>query len=194
MNAATQTGSRRSSLKYEPRDLEFGTSGRRGKVVDLTQLEVYINALAELEYLQSLDTSEGGIVRGQEFFFARDLRPSSDSFVPELEGRGEIAQANRGCNPGRWNARGQPWLDTDSRADMLCAGARQRQHHGDRQPHSIRFAHVSPVGAAILAAAGIAVMAIACFAETRGKLRQAKLSSPYHYLISVENDLDLRVV
>jgi len=93
MNGATQTGSLRASLKYEPRELEFGTSGRRGKVVDLTQLEVYINALAELEYLQSLDASEGGIVRGQEFFFARDLRPSSDSFVPELEGRGEIAQA-----------------------------------------------------------------------------------------------------
>jgi phosphomannomutase len=93
MNGATQTGPLRSSLKYEPRELEFGTSGRRGKVVDLTQLEVYINALAELEYLQSLDTSEGGIVRGQEFFFARDLRPSSDSFVPEQDGRGEIAQA-----------------------------------------------------------------------------------------------------
>ena len=94
MNGPTQqTSSFRSSLKYEPRELEFGTSGRRGKVVDLTQLEVYINALAELEYLQSLDTSEGGIVRGQEFFFARDLRPSSDSFVPEFEGRGEIAQA-----------------------------------------------------------------------------------------------------
>jgi phosphomannomutase len=93
MNVATQTSSLRSSLKYEPRELEFGTSGRRGKVVDLTQLEVYINALAELQYLQSLDASEGGIVRGQEFFFARDLRPSSDSFVPEFEGRGEIAQA-----------------------------------------------------------------------------------------------------
>jgi hypothetical protein len=56
------------------------------------------------------------------------------------------------------------------------------------------IACVSPAGAAILAAAGIAVMAIGCFAETRGKLRQAKLSSPYHYLISVENDLGLSVV
>ena len=93
MNGPTQTNSLQSSLKYQPRELEFGTSGRRGKVVDLTQLEVYINALAELQYLQSLDPSEGGIVRGQEFFFARDLRPSSDSFVPEFEGRGEIAQA-----------------------------------------------------------------------------------------------------
>ena len=62
MNVATQTESLRASLNYEPRELEFGTSGRRGKVVDLTQLEIYINALAELEYLQSLDMSEGGIV------------------------------------------------------------------------------------------------------------------------------------
>ena len=93
MSVAVQTHTLRSSLNYEPRELEFGTSGRRGKVVDLTQLEVYINALAELEYLQSLGPAEGGIRRGQEFFFARDLRPSSDSFVPDEEGRGEIAQA-----------------------------------------------------------------------------------------------------
>jgi len=71
------TGSLRSNLKYEPRELEFGTSGRRGKVVDLTQLEIYINALAELEFLLSLHPAEGGIVGGDEFFFARDLRPSS---------------------------------------------------------------------------------------------------------------------
>ena len=137
MSVAAQTGSLRSSLQYEPRELEFGTSGRRGKVVDLTQLEVYINALAELEYLQSLDASEGGIVRGEEFFFARDLRPSSDSFVPELGGpRGDRA-GDRGRHPGRWNAAVNLGYDTDSRADLLCAGARQRQHHGNRQPHSL---------------------------------------------------------
>src|ERR1035438_6154132 len=93
MTVATQIHTLRLSLKYEPRELEFGTSGRRGKVVDLTQLEVYINALAELEYLQSLSLAEGGILRGEEFFFARDLRLSSDRFVPDEEGRGEIAQA-----------------------------------------------------------------------------------------------------
>jgi hypothetical protein len=53
------------------------------------------------------------------------------------------------------------------------------------------IAHVSPIGAAVLASAGIAVMAAAWFAETRGKVRQAKLSSPNHCLISVENDLGL---
>lgn len=93
MTVATQIHTLRLSLTYEPRELEFGTSGRRGKVVDLTQLEVYINALAELEYLQSLSPAEGGILRGEEFFFARDLRLSSDRFVPDEKGRGEIAQA-----------------------------------------------------------------------------------------------------
>ncbi len=67
----------RSRLNYEPQELGFGTSGRRGKVVDLTQLEVYLNALAELEYLQSLSPSEGGIQPGDPFYFAYDLRPSS---------------------------------------------------------------------------------------------------------------------
>jgi phosphomannomutase len=61
--------------------------------VDLTQLEIYINALAELEYLQSLPRSEGGIVRGEEFCFAHDLRASSTAFVEAEGGRGEICQA-----------------------------------------------------------------------------------------------------
>ena len=80
-------------LNYEPRPLKFGTSGRRGLVVDLTQLEIYINALAELEYLQSLPLDQGGISKGDEFFFACDLRPSSTAFVEEHQGRGELAQA-----------------------------------------------------------------------------------------------------
>ena len=71
----------------------FGTSGRRGKVVDLTQLEVYLNALAELEYLQSLSLAEGGIQQGDPFYFASDLRPSSSEFVSQEQGRGQIAQA-----------------------------------------------------------------------------------------------------
>jgi phosphomannomutase len=86
-------GSLASQLNYQPQVLRFGTSGRRGEVVHLTQLEIYINALAELSYLQGLSESQGGIVRGQEIFFASDLRPSSTSYVAEQGGRGEIAQA-----------------------------------------------------------------------------------------------------
>jgi phosphomannomutase len=82
-----------SSLSYEPRVLGFGTSGRRGRVSDLTQMEIYICALGELEYLQSLPVEQGGIVKGDEFFYACDLRPSSTRFVAEEQGRGEIAQA-----------------------------------------------------------------------------------------------------
>jgi phosphomannomutase len=93
MSVGTQTDSLRSRLNYEPQILGFGTSGRRGKVVDLTQLEIYLNAVAELEYLQSLPVAEGGIRRGEEIYFAYDLRPSSSAFVAEEQGRGEIAQA-----------------------------------------------------------------------------------------------------
>ena len=73
--------------------LKFGTSGRRGLVADLTQLEVYLNALAELEYLQALPKSEGGIGPGDEFYFACDLRPSSSALVAGEVARGELAQA-----------------------------------------------------------------------------------------------------
>jgi len=81
------------SLNYEPRPLRFGTSGRRGEVVHLTQLEIYINALAELRYLQSLPPEGGGISRGDPLYFAYDLRPSSSRLVEGEQQRGEIAQA-----------------------------------------------------------------------------------------------------
>src|SRR5258707_7499252 len=93
MGVATKLDSLRSRLNYEPQELGFGTSGRRGKVVDLSQLEVYLNALAELEYLQSLPPVEGGIKRGDPFYFAYDLRPSSSELVSQEQRRGELAQA-----------------------------------------------------------------------------------------------------
>ena len=90
MNPPDRLGDR---LTYRPRELQFGTSGRRGLVTDLTQLEVCINVLAELEYLQSLPPEGGGVVGGDEFYFAHDLRPSSTAFVPGKHRRGEICQA-----------------------------------------------------------------------------------------------------
>src|SRR5882724_3702108 len=84
----------RSALTYEPRELRFGTSGRRGPVVDLTQLEIYLNVAGELEYLQTLPRRDGGIEKGHEFYFAHDLRPSSTAFDPagssQMFRRGEI--------------------------------------------------------------------------------------------------------
>ena len=83
----------RAHLDHQPRPLQFGTSGRRGLLLDLTQLEIYINALAELEYLQSLPVSEGGIIRGDDFYFGADLRPSSTTIAMRSPPRGELAQA-----------------------------------------------------------------------------------------------------
>ena len=79
-------------LTYEPRELRFGTSGRRGEVKHLTQLEVYLNAIAELKYLQTLPPEQGGIRQGDVVYFGYDLRPSSTAFVPDQGGRGELAQ------------------------------------------------------------------------------------------------------
>jgi phosphomannomutase len=83
----------RAALDYAPVALKFGTSGRRGQVLHLTQFEIYLNARAELDYLLSLTAADGGIRPGQEFFIAHDLRPSSTRFVAEQGGRGEILQA-----------------------------------------------------------------------------------------------------
>jgi phosphomannomutase len=83
----------RSTLAFEPVELRFGTSGRRGRVIDLTQLEIYINVSGELAYLQSLPRAEGGIVAWEPFYFAHDLRPTSTTFDKAEQGRGEICQA-----------------------------------------------------------------------------------------------------
>lgn len=82
-----------SILDHVPRPLRFGTSGRRGDVVDLTQLEIYLNVRGELDHLLGLPPSVGGIRPGQAFFLAHDLRPSSTRYVIDQGGRGEIAQA-----------------------------------------------------------------------------------------------------
>jgi len=80
-------------LKEATVPLQFGTSGRRGLLADLSQLEIYVNSLAELEYLQCSPAPEGGIRRGQELYVAHDLRPSSTGFVEGVPRRGELAQA-----------------------------------------------------------------------------------------------------
>src|SRR5215472_1668211 len=68
----------RSSLTIEPRELAFGTSGRRGLIRDLTDLEISINISAEIKYLKSLAPSQGGVRASDNVFLARDLRPSSE--------------------------------------------------------------------------------------------------------------------
>ena len=60
---------------HHPRPLAFGTSGLRGLVVDITDLEAYINTRGFLNYLFEIkDVKEREII-----YIAGDLRPSSDS-------------------------------------------------------------------------------------------------------------------
>jgi hypothetical protein len=51
--------------------------------------------------------------------------------------------------------------------------------------------HFSAEAAAILSGLGLVISGISCYAETRGKLRQAKTSSQYHYLLSISDDLGI---
>ncbi|MBM3862160.1 MAG: phosphomannomutase [Verrucomicrobia bacterium] len=101
MNAMS-TDTLRSRLAYEPRELKFGTSGRRGPVANLTQLEIYINVTAELEYLQSLPSDAGGVNAGDVFYYACDLRPSSPSIAQAVERAirdAGMTPVNLGCIP-----------------------------------------------------------------------------------------------
>jgi phosphomannomutase len=66
-----------SFLDYTPTALAFGTSGLRGLVKDITDLESYINVSGTLQYL--LDS--GDIQRGSHVVLAGDLRPSTDRIL-----------------------------------------------------------------------------------------------------------------
>lgn len=60
---------------HHPRPLAFGTSGLRGLVADITDLEAYINTRGFLDYLFEIKD----VKKGETIFIAGDLRPSTDS-------------------------------------------------------------------------------------------------------------------
>ena len=66
-----------SFLNYTPVPLAFGTSGLRGLVKDITDLEAYINVKAALRYLSSI----GDIRANSGVVIAGDLRPSTDRIM-----------------------------------------------------------------------------------------------------------------
>ena len=68
---------RASFLNYIPVPLAFGTSGLRGLVKDITDLEAYINVKAALRYLLSI----GDIRASSGVAIAGDLRPSTDRIM-----------------------------------------------------------------------------------------------------------------
>ena len=60
-----------------PTELAFGTSGLRGLVTDITDLETYLNVRGFLDYLTEL----GEVEAGGELVLAGDLRPSTDGIM-----------------------------------------------------------------------------------------------------------------
>jgi phosphomannomutase len=61
------------TLTYRPVELAFGTSGLRGLVTDMTDLECYINAAGFLELLKG----EDHLSQGDTVHLAGDLRDST---------------------------------------------------------------------------------------------------------------------
>ena len=72
-----QKTSRASFLNYTPVPLAFGTSGLRGLVQDITDIEAYINVKGALRYLLSI----GDMAASSNVVLAGDLRPSTDRIM-----------------------------------------------------------------------------------------------------------------
>ncbi len=67
----------RESLTYTPVELQFGTSGLRGLVTDMTDLECYINTLGFLAFTAQTDA----LKPGSRVFVSADLRDSSSRIL-----------------------------------------------------------------------------------------------------------------
>lgn len=65
-----QQSTRPAFLDKDPVELRFGTSGLRGLVADMSDLEVYINVQGFLRFLES----DGALSKGERVALARDLR------------------------------------------------------------------------------------------------------------------------
>ena len=96
----------------QPRELQFGTSGRRGEIVHLTPLEIYINVLAELEYLQSRSGMRGLRAR-------RRVLLSRSTCAPVRRGSaGAVVRAVARCRHAARESR----ADSDAGAGVLRLG------------------------------------------------------------------------
>jgi mannose-6-phosphate isomerase class I len=82
----------RATLSYTPVEVSFGTSGLRGLVTDLTNLECYATVSGFLAWLRR-ERGSAAPAAGSAVYLAGDLRPSTASLVPGTPLRGEILQA-----------------------------------------------------------------------------------------------------
>jgi phosphomannomutase len=79
----------RENLNYEPVELTFGTSGLRGLVTDMTDLECYINVAGFLAFVAEHE----GVKPGDTVYVAGDLRDST----PRITAAVAQAIADGGC-------------------------------------------------------------------------------------------------
>ena len=77
------------SLSYAPVELSFGTSGLRGLVEDMTDLECYINTAGFLRFLQE----QQGLSSGSIIYVAGDLRDSTPRIMQAVI----AAITDKGC-------------------------------------------------------------------------------------------------
>lgn len=70
----------KDSLAYQPAELKFGTSGLRGLVTDMTDLECYINTVGFLQFLKDNDQIGDSII-----YLAGDLRQSTPRILRAVQ-------------------------------------------------------------------------------------------------------------
>jgi phosphomannomutase len=75
------------SLTYSPVELGFGTSGLRGLLTDMTDLECYINVMGFLRFLRKND----GLKDGDTIFLAGDLRSSTPRIMQAMVAAAETS-------------------------------------------------------------------------------------------------------
>ena len=119
-----RTSATATFLNYAPVSLAFGTSGLRGLVKDITDLEAYINVKAALRYFLSISD----IHASSTVVIAGDLRPSTDRIMRACA----RAIVELGLPGGE---RGQ---DPHARIDPSRHLRQTRGRDGERQPYSIR--------------------------------------------------------
>lgn len=79
----------------QPVALQFGTSGLRARVEDLTDLEVFVNTRGFIDYL----VASGDAVPGTPVALAGDLRPSTDSPSRSIVAAVALAVRDAGLTP-----------------------------------------------------------------------------------------------
>jgi phosphomannomutase len=119
-----------SFLDKELVELRFGTSGLRGRVVDMTDLECYINTKGFLAYIARIKD----VPKGDTVYIAGDLRPSTDRIMAAVAAAIEDS-GYRVSNCGRIPTPAMAYYAMQkSRASIMVTGS-----HIPKEMNGIKF-------------------------------------------------------